>query len=134
VLVLAFLILFSRQSYPASLTLAWDPADNLAEGFQIYYGLESGIYDEVIDVGASTNYTIFGLEPDQAYYIAVTAYNASGESDFSVELAVNPPYNCDADFDGDADVDGADLIFFITFSTGFDLADLSIEYGSTDCI
>ena len=89
----------------------------------------------MIDVGASTGYTVFGLEPDQTYYFAVTAYNTFGESDFSVELVVDPPYYCEADFDMDYDVDGVDLIFAIANATaGVDLATVNAEYGRTDCL
>jgi hypothetical protein len=70
------------------LTLAWDPntEDDLA-GYNVYYGIQSGDYDSVIDVGNVIQYMVSDLEPDTQYYFVVTAYDTSGnESDFSEEV------------------------------------------------
>ena len=121
ILILAVQFLIARQAQPASLTFAWDPADNQADGYALYYGIESGTYDVLVDVGPDTSYTVTGLDPFQVYFVAVTAYNALGESDFSDELVVNPPYYCEADFDTDGDVDGNDLTYSIENVTSVDL-------------
>lgn len=133
VAIAAISTLASPQTYAASLTLAWDPVDDLADGFMLYYGTESGYYTGVIDVGDAIDYTVFGLESDQTYYFAVTAYNTFGESDFSEELVTYPPYFCEADLDMDGDVDGQDLIFMITNSMAWELTAFRTEYGRTDC-
>jgi hypothetical protein len=70
------------------LTLAWDPntEDDLA-GYNVYYGIQSGNYDSVTDVGNVSQYTVSDLEPETQYYFAVTAYDTSGnESDLSEEV------------------------------------------------
>ena len=75
--------------YASVLTLAWDSntEDDLA-GYKIYYGTLSGDYDFTRDVGDVTQYTVRGLEPETRYYLALTAYDFSGnESDFSGEVS-----------------------------------------------
>jgi len=62
------------------------PLTNLA-GYKIYYGLASGAYTNVIDVGNTTNYQIKGLDSG-TYYFAVTAYDTDGnESGYSNEVS-----------------------------------------------
>ena len=62
---------------------------NLA-GYKLHYGLASGSYTTVVDVGNRTTYTLAGLTAGITYYITATAYNSSGlESDYSDELIVN---------------------------------------------
>lgn len=72
----------------STLTLAWDPntEDDLA-GYNVYYGIQSGNYDSVIDAGNVTQYMVSNLEPETQYYFVITAYDTSGnESDFSEEV------------------------------------------------
>ena len=88
----ALLLLFALSpalSAASSLTIAWDPntEDDLA-GYMIYYGTRSGDYDFAKDSGDVARYTIRGLEPETRYYLALTAYDFSGnESDFSAEVS-----------------------------------------------
>jgi hypothetical protein len=94
---LLFLLAFSPTTVAASeLTLAWDPntEDDLA-GYKVYYGIQSGNYDSIIDVGNVTQYTVTDLEPETRYYFAVTAYDTSlNESGFSEEVSgVTDPLN-----------------------------------------
>jgi hypothetical protein len=85
-----FLSAFFPTSVVASaLTLAWDPntEDDLA-GYKVYYGLQSGNYDSVIDVGNVTEYTVTDLTSETRYYFVVTAYDTSlNESGFSEEVS-----------------------------------------------
>jgi len=104
-LALAFLTLSScgnggggtstqEEGGPGTATLSWDapttnadgtPLDDLV-GYKIYYGTSSGNYTESIDVGNVTNYQVKDLLSGTKYYVAVTAYDATGkESDFSNE-------------------------------------------------
>ncbi len=71
----------------AQLTLTWDknPEPDIA-GYKVHYGTSSGNYDHSVDVGNQTSCTISGIEPDQAYYFAATAYNEIEESPFSEEI------------------------------------------------
>lgn len=85
-------------SQPAThLQLTWSaPATNRDSselqdlaGYKLYYGTSSGNYTMSHDVGNQTSYTLQGLENGQTYYIAVTAYDTSGnESTFSAEVVI----------------------------------------------
>ena len=78
----------SEESTDNSVTLEWDPADGDVSGYKLYYGNESGNYDNVIDVGNTTVYTVEGLEEGKVYYFSATSYNDEGlESDFSNEVS-----------------------------------------------
>jgi hypothetical protein len=70
--------------------LAWDPnPESDIGGYKIYYGVESRVYDVVVDVGNVTNTIITNLTSGTTYYFAATAYNlASLESDFSEEVSL----------------------------------------------
>ncbi len=81
-------------------TLSWDAAtDNLAvKGYKIFYGTQSVASDTAsytlgpIDTGDVLTYKVTGLENDQTYYFAVTAYDAAAnESEFySTEVSATP--------------------------------------------
>jgi hypothetical protein len=68
--------------------LIWDPnSETDLAGYKIYYGMSSGTYDSVVDVGNHTAYTLPGLQVGKTYYISATAYNTKGlESGFSNEV------------------------------------------------
>lgn len=86
--LLLLLALLPGRLGASALTLAWDPntEDDLA-GYNVYYGIQSGDYDSVIDVGNVIQYLVLDLEPETQYYFAVTAYDTSGnESGFSEEI------------------------------------------------
>jgi len=77
----------------AEVALEWDPNNepNLA-GYRIYYGIESGNYSRVLDVGNNNISTISNLAHGVTYYFAATAYNEMGyESGFSMEIVYNIP-------------------------------------------
>ena len=95
-------------------TLRWkdsDPDPTRIEGFVVHSGPDSRSYDTSVDVGWPTPDAdgIFSYDltvPDDAsVYVAVTAYDAELESDYSNEklLARTVP-----DFDGDGVVDHLD--------------------------
>jgi hypothetical protein len=104
---LFLLALFPPRLTASELTLAWDPnAEPDLAGYNIYYGIQSGYYDFVIDAGNVTQYTITGLEPETLYYIALTAYDTSNnESDFSNEVSGVAPYPTNAPPTADAGPD-----------------------------
>lgn len=73
----------------ASFTLAWDPNQepDLA-GYKLYYGTSSGSYQQSVDVGNLTQYSLSGLQNGVTYYFAVTAYDTEGyESGYSNEVS-----------------------------------------------
>jgi len=94
-----------------SLTVSWDPSSG-ATGYKVFYGSTPGNYSGVMDVGAHTTATIPVTATNQAYYFAVRAYNASGESALSTEVGEwvgvtwrTPTLLNTGDFDGDGRAD-----------------------------
>ena len=75
------------------LTLAWDPSlDTNIAGCNVYYGVASRSYTNMVHVGKATNATISGLVEGATYYFAATAYSILGlESDFSNEASYTVP-------------------------------------------
>ena len=70
-----------------SIALSWDPSQG-ATGYHVYYGTQSGTYLPTFVTTSSTSATISGLQDCTTYYVAVKAFNASGESlTFSNELS-----------------------------------------------
>lgn len=99
--ILLFLIAFLRVlvSTPAAsageINLTWDPpitkTDGTAltdlAGYKIFYGTAAGFYNNILDVGNVTSYTVTGLTEGKTYYFATTAYDtSSNESRFSNEI------------------------------------------------
>jgi len=75
-------------------TLSWDtPLKNAdgslltdLQGYKVYYGVSSGNYTQMIDVGNVNLYTLSGLTKGTTYFFTVTTYNSSGiESNYAVE-------------------------------------------------
>jgi hypothetical protein len=88
-LILMQCIFLPGISLASYLTLAWDPntEPDLA-GYWVYYGTASREYADSIDVGNITTYQLDNLLDGVTYFIAVTAYDTSGnESDFSHEVS-----------------------------------------------
>ncbi|HEY66327.1 MAG TPA: hypothetical protein G4O02_17390 [Caldilineae bacterium] len=57
-------------------------------GYKVHYGTVSRQYDHVVDATNLTELRIPGLLPVRVYYLAVTAYDSSGnESDYSAEIS-----------------------------------------------
>jgi hypothetical protein len=70
-----------------SIALTWDPTEG-AIGYHVYYGTESGNYLPTFVTTSTTSATISGLQDCATYFVAVKAFNASGESpNFSNELS-----------------------------------------------
>ena len=133
ILTLLFSIMFAQLSHSADLTLAWDHNDQVSvTGYYVYYGLESGNYTAKEDAGSEPQYRLVGLDDLESYYIAVTAYNEFGESDFSEEI-IYASYACDADIDYDGDIDGSDLVLYAEDSMGINLDIFIAKFGLTDC-
>jgi hypothetical protein len=90
-LVVSALLLFFHpfKVYSAQMTLAWDPnTEPDLGGYKVYYGTSSGTYGVPLNVGNVTDYTLTGLTERGGYYIAVTAYDKSGnESVYSNEVS-----------------------------------------------
>ena len=77
------------QNGPEVVTLSWDPA-TAAEiaGYIIYWGRNPGDYTWAMDAMDAPAVEIPYLEPEAAYFFAVTSYDSNGvQSDFSSEVA-----------------------------------------------
>jgi hypothetical protein len=98
-LLLSFILLFGCFRAFGLITptghvaLAWQPSsDTNVTGYNVYYGVVSHVYPNMINVGNVTNATISGLVGGTIYYFAVTAYDGFGdESDFSDEISYLVP-------------------------------------------
>ena len=75
----AFLTLGAAQAEAQSVTLAWDPnSEPDLGGYLIGYGTVPGQDHQLIDVGASTMWTLHGFAEGTTYYFRVYAYSTSG--------------------------------------------------------
>jgi Fibronectin type III domain/FG-GAP-like repeat len=63
----------------ASLTLAWDPDVSNVTGYTLYWGTQSGVYPNSVDVGNQTSRQVTGLGNQVRYYFVVKAYDSAGE-------------------------------------------------------
>jgi Bacterial TSP3 repeat len=106
-------LLLSSMASAAPVTLAWDAvsAPDLA-GYKLYYGYASGQYSFNVKVGNHTTAPLSDLDESKRYYIAVTAYDTSGnESGFSNEVI----YDLSGDTDGDGLSDRDEISVYKTY-------------------
>lgn len=75
------------------LQIAWTGnTESDLSGYRVYYGTSSRTYTAALNVGNSTSVTVDGFLEGYTYYVAVTAYDYSGnESAFSPEVSVTVP-------------------------------------------
>lgn len=75
------------------LQVSWNPnSESDLCGYRVYYGTNPGSYRYVLDTGNTTSVTVDGFIDGNTYYIAVTAYDFSGnESDYSQEEVISIP-------------------------------------------
>jgi hypothetical protein len=80
------------QAMAASVRMSWNPHNKPSSlRYHVYYGTSSHAYSTALDAGSSSTIEIDDLEAGKTYYMAVTAYNTAGESDFSDEVRVTIP-------------------------------------------
>ena len=104
----------------ADVTLAWDPnPEPSVQGYRVYYGKASGFYTNVLDVGNRTDCVIPGLDAGTTYFLACTAYSATGdESNFSGEIV----YATEEASSGASGSSGSSRCFIATAAFGSGLA------------
>lgn len=92
---LVFLAWHGTDARAGEVSLTWElPTNNVdgtpltdLAGCKIHYGLTSGTYTVILDVGFTNSVTITNLEGDATYYFTGTAYNDAGlGSDFCGEV------------------------------------------------
>lgn len=79
---------FNTHCFSAQISVTWSPniEKNIA-GYKVYYGDSSRNYNNSIDVGSRTSYTISNLREGNTYFIGITAYDFNGnESGYSDEI------------------------------------------------
>jgi len=74
----------------AAVTLIWRPnVERDLAGYKVYIGEKPKQYGAVVNVGKRTRYSLDNLPRNKTHYIAVTAYDASGnESSHSLEVVL----------------------------------------------
>lgn len=73
------------------ITLTWKPVKYYeVDGYYLYIGDESNKYQEIIDVGSKTTYTIRDLKSDKIYYFSLRSYSGKRKSEFSKEIYNRP--------------------------------------------
>lgn len=144
--------LASPLVWAESATVSWDPnTESDLAGYKIYYGVNSHNYDNVIDVGNVTSFTVTGLTAGVTYYFAVTAYDFSNnESGFSAEVSTmvggdtNPPDLVDIFVNGDTQLDvifseplertSAETIANYTISNGVEVLGAVLDDGDLSTV
>jgi hypothetical protein len=76
-----------------SVTLIWNAnTDSTVTGCNVYYGVSSGNYTNMINAGNVTNTTVSGLVAGVTYYFAATTYDSAGDqSGYSTEATYTVP-------------------------------------------
>lgn len=92
-ILVLYLLCIPGMLCASSLKISWNPnTESDLGGYRVYYGNAARDYDYALNVGSSTSVTIDGFLEGYTYYIAVTAYDYSGnESSFSREVSVSVP-------------------------------------------
>ncbi len=87
-IIMSSLVMLLLSQTLQAVTLKWEKAgDADLAGYFIYYGCESGVYTDTIDVGNTDSYTFTDLEKGRTYYFAVSSYDDwNNESDLSAEV------------------------------------------------
>ncbi len=142
ILLFCLIILGATTSYAADTTVTWNaPTENEdgsplgdLEGYIIYYGTSSDTYTQSIDIGNVTTYQLSGLEYETTYYIALTAYDTSGnESNYSSEqpIPIGPASDTTSpDISSVLASEITETSSTISWTTN-ESADTKIQYGTT---
>ena len=89
--VMVLLLTWQAECHAVTVSLQWG-ASSGATGYKVYYQTDSSSAPfsgaAPVDVANQTSTAITGLDPAHAYYFAVTAYNATGESAYSNVVSI----------------------------------------------
>lgn len=90
--ILAALLLVSVLAQAAQVQITWSPnTETDLAGYKVYYGTAPGQYSAPITV-TTTSYTFQGATDKTTYYVAVSAFDTSGnESALSDEVSIYVP-------------------------------------------
>jgi hypothetical protein len=90
-LVIMLALFLPAVAQAGALDVSWD-ANTEADlaGYKLYYGTVPGSYGAPLTLGKVTAHQLTGLKDNTVYYIALTAYDTSGnESAYSVEISAD---------------------------------------------
>jgi hypothetical protein len=90
-LALLLALLLPSLAVAAALDVTWlaNTETDLA-GYRVYWGTAPGVYGTPATLGKVTAHQLTGLLAGKTYYIALTAYDTSGnESGFSTEISAD---------------------------------------------
>jgi hypothetical protein len=113
------------------ISLTWNPSPSAnVEGYKIYWGPSSGIYNALLATRKKSNFKIADLVDGQ-YFVTATAFQGILESTFSNEVNIavsNDNSGCDANMDGM--VNTADLHTVVSAIWGTACTDCDIDENS----
>ena len=91
VLAIAFFVTLSAANGDTlgRASFGWNAVpDPIVCGYKVYWGTQSGVYDQSLDAGNVTEVTISGFLQGPVYFLAVTSYSDTGEeSDYSNQIS-----------------------------------------------
>ena len=125
----------STPSMAAEISLAWDANDPPVDGYLLFIRSEGSGYDYASPVwsGVDTTCTIDDIA-DGAYSFVVRAYLGEVESADSKEIEAVVVGDLVADGSSDdGDVDGLDLVNYITGLSELDMEALAADFGCLGC-
>jgi hypothetical protein len=122
--------------------ISWDAAGGLASGYKVYYGVQSGVYVDSLNVGGDTDAEICGFS-EGTYYFVLKSYASEGEhSDFSAERSLAmagvddeaPTVSSMDPADGEPEVELNRSIRFVLVDdkTGVDQSTVTVTVNGTD--
>jgi hypothetical protein len=77
--VMLMFLFLATTAWAADVRLSWVPSVSTnAIGTKIYWGGQSRVYTNSIDVGSVTNCAVSNLMSNTRYYFAATAYDSAG--------------------------------------------------------
>jgi len=80
-------IYLDSESTNTTIELFWTPVKHFnVDGYLLYIGESSGIYNNVIDVGNVTSFIVENLTNKHIYYFSLRSYNKNSVSNFSNEI------------------------------------------------
>ncbi len=88
-LILAALALALSLLSAGEVNVSWTASDG-AQGYRVYSGTDSGDYGDPLDVTTTTTPLMGLLDGCVQQFVAVTAYNVLGESEFTTALPFYP--------------------------------------------
>lgn len=86
-------VLLSFSVFATGIEVTWNAnTETDLAGYKVFYGTASGVYSDSVDVGKVLIYTITNVTQGKTYYVALKAYDTSGNlSGFSPEVFLYVP-------------------------------------------